>query len=140
MEGRKESGGKDLPVRAGGDELGDSVGEGGEGVDVEDGEGVLAVGDAAVGEDDGDEVDAGGAEEGERRGARQVLDVDGGDVADDVLFVVGDGERRDAFGVEELERGGQRLVAAAVKNNELAEAPRSGPRRAPGGSSQKEYG
>ena len=50
------------PVTAGGDELGDSVGERGPRVDVEDWVAVFAVADAALGEDDGDEMDARGAE------------------------------------------------------------------------------
>lgn len=44
------------------------MGERAEGVDVKDGEGVLAVVHAALREDDGDEVDAGGAEEGKGGG------------------------------------------------------------------------
>ena len=52
-------------VGAGGDEFGDGVGEGAVGADVEDWVGVFAVLDAALGEDDGDEVDAGGGEEGD---------------------------------------------------------------------------
>jgi transcriptional regulator len=43
------------------------VGECAVGVDVEDGERVFAVVDAAFREDDGDEVDAGGSEEWEGR-------------------------------------------------------------------------
>jgi hypothetical protein len=45
-------------VGARGDEFGDGVCERGVGVDVEDGEGVFAVVDAAFGQDDGYEVDA----------------------------------------------------------------------------------
>ena len=41
-----------------------------------------------------------------------MFDVDGGDVADDVLFVIGDGEGGDAFGVEEFQGGGEGFVAA----------------------------
>lgn len=52
-------------VGAGGDEFGDGVGEGAVGGDVEDRVGVFAVLHAAFGEDDGDEVDAGGGEEGD---------------------------------------------------------------------------
>lgn len=50
---------------AGCDEFGDCVREGGVGVHVEDGERVAALVHAAFGKDDADEVNAGGAEEGE---------------------------------------------------------------------------
>jgi hypothetical protein len=49
------------------------VGECAVGVYVEDGKGVLAVVYAALGEDDGDEVDAGGAEEGQGCGFGEEL-------------------------------------------------------------------
>jgi hypothetical protein len=55
-------------VRARSDELCNCVGEGAEGIDVEDGEGVFTIVDAAFGEDNRDEVDAGGAEEREGGG------------------------------------------------------------------------
>jgi hypothetical protein len=60
-------------VGAGRDELCDRVGECAVGVYVEDGKGVLAVVYAALGEDDGDEVDAGGAEEGQGCGFGEEL-------------------------------------------------------------------
>lgn len=50
-------------MRAGRDEFGYGVRECAKGVHVEDGEGVLAIVYAALGEDDGEEVDTGGAEE-----------------------------------------------------------------------------
>jgi hypothetical protein len=58
---------------AGGDEFGDGMGEGGERIYVEDGERVFAIVDAAFGKDDGNEVDAGGAEEGKRGRFREEL-------------------------------------------------------------------
>lgn len=52
-------------VGLGGDEFGDSVSEGRERSDVEDGEGVLSFIHASGGQDDGDEVDTGVSEERE---------------------------------------------------------------------------
>lgn len=68
--GRAGGGGRGLvddphAMGAGGDELCDGVGERAEGVDVEDGIGIGTIVDAALGKDDGDEVDAGGAEKRE---------------------------------------------------------------------------
>lgn len=60
-------------MRAGRDELGDGVCEGCGGGYVEDRDRVSAVVHAAFGEDDGDEVDAGRAEEWEGGGLRKEL-------------------------------------------------------------------
>lgn len=68
--------GGDVPVGAGSYQFGDGVGKGREGVYVEDGEGVFAVAHTALGEDDGYEVDAGGAEEGEGGGFCEELLID----------------------------------------------------------------
>ena len=95
----------------GGDEFRDGVGEGGGGVDVEDRDGVLAVVCAALHEDNGDEVGAGGLEEGKGAGLGEVLDVGGGDVADDVEAVVDDGEGGEALGAHEKEGFGEGLIA-----------------------------
>ena len=60
---------------------------------MEDREGVAAVLDAALREDDADEVHAAVLEEGEASGAGEVLNVGGGDVAYDVQPLVDDGYR-----------------------------------------------
>ena len=60
-------------VRFCGDEFGDGVGEGRVGVYVEDWVGVFAVVHAAIGENDGDEVDAGVFEEWSGAGAGEEL-------------------------------------------------------------------
>ncbi len=60
-------------VRFCSDEFGDGVGERGVGIDVEDWVGIFAVIHAAVGQDDGDEVDAGVFKEGGRAGAGEKL-------------------------------------------------------------------
>lgn len=96
------------------DEFSDGVGEGGGGMDIEDGDRVLAVVCAALHEDDGDEVGAGGLEEGEGAGLGEVLDVGCGDVADDVEAVVDDGERGEAFGAHKEKGFGEGFVAAGV--------------------------
>ena len=81
---------------------------------MEDRDGVLAVVCAALHEDDRDEVGTGGLEEGERASLGEVLDVGGGDVADDVEAVVDDGEGGEAFGAHEQEGFGEGFVASSV--------------------------
>jgi hypothetical protein len=71
-------------VRFGGDQFGDGVCQCRERCDVEDGKRVFAFEHASRGQDDGDKVDAGIAEEEERRGLGEEFDVDDGDIADDV--------------------------------------------------------
>lgn len=112
--GWSRGGGLGNPHALGGscDEFSDGVGEGGGGMDMEDGDRVLAVVCAALHEDDGYEVGAGGLEEGEGAGLGEVLDVGGGDVADDVEAVVDDGEGGEAFGTHEEEGFGEGFVAA----------------------------
>lgn len=98
-------------------ELRNGVGEGGIRVDVEDGEGVAAMLDAALGEDDGDEVHTGRLEQGSAGGVGEVPHVGSGDVANDVLAVVDDGDARQAFGVHEGEGLGEgRIRAGAVSH------------------------
>lgn len=94
------------------DQFGDSMAECGLLSDVENWVGVFAVVDAAVVEDYGEEVEAGGFEEGDGGGAGEVFDVCGGDVAYDVLFVVDDAEGGDSFAVHEAEGVADFLVSA----------------------------
>ena len=105
-------------VRARRDELGDGVRERRVGRDVEDGEGVLAVAEAARRQDDGDEVDAGVLQQRRRGGLGEEVDVRGADVADHVGVRVQDGERGDAFRVEELEGVDEGAVAAGERERE----------------------
>lgn len=72
---------------------------------------VLTVVYATLGEDHGDEMDAGGLEKRKRSILRQQPHVDVRDVADYVVPVVEDGEGRNAFIVHELEGSGERLIA-----------------------------
>ena len=98
-----------------GDELGNGVGECAAWCDVEDGKGVFTLVHAASGENNGDKVDAGIAEERERGGFREEFHVGDADIADDVLGIVEDGQGRDAFVVEELEGGREGLVATGIR-------------------------
>jgi hypothetical protein len=66
------------------------VGESGKRRDVEDRERVFPFVHASCGEDDGDEVDAGVSEERQGGGFGEELDIDAGDVADDVVVLVDD--------------------------------------------------
>jgi hypothetical protein len=75
-------------VTTGGDELSNCVGEGGPRIDVEDRVTVFAVGDAALGEDDRDEMNARGVEEGEGGVFGEQANVDLRDVANHVPCVV----------------------------------------------------
>lgn len=68
---------------------------------MEDWDGVLAIVCAALHEDDGDEMGAGGFEEREGAGLGEVLDVGCGDVANDVETVVDNGQGGEAFGAHE---------------------------------------
>ena len=74
-----------------GDEFCHGVGEGRVGGYVENGERVFAVGEAAGGEDDADEVDAGVLQERRRGGLGEEVDVGCADVADDIRVGVEDG-------------------------------------------------
>ena len=60
-------------MRTGSHELRNGVGKGGERINVEDGEGVLAVIHAALRENDRNEVDTGGAQEWQRCGCGEEL-------------------------------------------------------------------
>jgi hypothetical protein len=84
-------------------EFGNCMAEGGLLGDVKDGVRVFSVVDAAVVEDDGEEVETGGFEEGNGRGTSEIFDVSGGYVADNVLVVVNDTKGRDAFAIHETE-------------------------------------
>lgn len=93
-------------------EFRDGVCEAGVGVDVEDREGVTTVLDAAFRQDDGDEVHAGGLEQGRAGRVGEVPHIGSGDVADDILAIVYDGNARQALGVHEGEGLGKERVGA----------------------------
>lgn len=84
-------------MRAGGDKLGDSAGEGGVGSDVEDGYGVSAFLHAALSEDHGDEMHACLFEKRHGGGGGEEAGIGGRDVAYDVGGVVDDSYGSEAF-------------------------------------------
>jgi len=98
-------------VAAGGDELGDGVGERAPRVNVEDRVRVFAVGDAALRQDHADEVHARQLEEGKGRVLGEQPHVHVRDVADHVVPAVQHRQRCDALVVHQLQRRRQRLVA-----------------------------
>lgn len=59
---------------------------------------------AALAENDGDEVHARRLEEGRIGGVRQMLDIYAGDIADNIVAVVDDSNARQAFGVHQGQR------------------------------------